>query len=91
MTTVDIAIATLKRRPDLVSALVVASVAGMVLLAYRAANPANGVEYFYKLRHRPLFHLIQLCNVALMAALAFNARFLVLELVAWGGRVVMAA
>jgi hypothetical protein len=71
-----------RRRPELLSATVVAAVAGAVVLVYRSCGARHDVERFYHRQHRPLYYVIQMCNAVLMAALVFNGRFVVLELLA---------
>jgi hypothetical protein len=82
----------LKRRPDMLSALTVATAAGLVVLAYRSSKvQRHEVEHFYHRRHRPLYHLIQLCNMTLMAAFAFNGRFVAIQILSWLAAKVSAA
>jgi hypothetical protein len=63
-------------RKQLIAAVVVASVAGMVMLAYRACNPGQGAEHYYMHKHKPMYCLMQLCTAVIFAAIGFNGRFI---------------
>ena len=63
-------------RKQLIAAVVVATVAGMVAVAYRACNPGQGAEHFYMNKHKPMYCLMQLCTAVIFAAVGFNCRFI---------------
>jgi hypothetical protein len=69
---------------QLLAAFVVASVAGIVMLACRVANPNQDVEHYYKRKHKPLYYLMKLCYVVILAAAMFNARYIVMNVLQLG-------
>lgn len=62
-----------------VTALAVAGVSSIVLLAYWFVNPDREAEEYYKHSNATAHRVMQACYVVILASAAFNLRFVVLD------------
>lgn len=69
-----------KDRSVFVSAVVVATLATMVLAAYKAHNPHDNAEHHYSRNNKIVYWTIRLCSAGLAAAALFNGRFVITKL-----------
>jgi hypothetical protein len=71
-------------RRNLIASTVIASVSGAILLAYRQYDPEKTVESYFLREpgtlHAIAYHVMIGCSIVIMAAAAFNFRFVVFEL-----------
>ena len=51
--------------------------AGMVILAYRLHNPDKGAEHYFSRHHKVAYWALHMCYAVIVAALFFNARYVV--------------
>ena len=66
---------TASEKTTLISAVVIAVLAGMILVAYKAHNPGDGAEHHFSRNNKLVYWVIRLCCAGLAAASMFNARF----------------
>lgn len=65
---------------EVMTALCLAAMAGAVLVAYMHNNPAGGADHYWQDRHPPTYAVMKTCQVVIVAAIAYNARFVVAHL-----------
>ena len=70
-------------RRNLVASTAIAAVSGAILFAYRRYDPEKTVENYFLREQGPLhavaYHVMIGCSIVIMAAAAFNFRFVVFE------------
>lgn len=65
---------------DLIVAAVVAAIAGFGLLAEKRMDPNHdAARYYSEQSSKAAYNLLKLCKVVLFAALAFNARYVLVR------------
>ena len=69
------------RRFELGASLGIAAISTAVLLGFRATNPGQGAEHYYSRENRALLHVMQACYVVVMAAIVFNVRHVLSEVI----------
>ena len=78
-----------RMKPAHVMAFIVAAVSGVILLVYRWVNPDQQAEkHFRDHDNQVAYRVMEACYVVILAAAAFNFRYLLYDL---GGEVVASA
>lgn len=65
--------------PEFVAAAMTACLATMVLVAFYTADPERAAMRHYVREHPTVFHVMRMCIVLLSTAVAFNLRYLVMN------------
>ncbi len=65
---------------DVMTALCIAALAGAVLVAFLHANPGRGAHHYWRHTHKPTYAVMNMCEVVIVAAIAYNARFVLAHL-----------
>lgn len=63
------------RFEDVMTALCIAALAGAVMVAFLHGNPGRGADHYWRYTHTPTYWVMKMCQVVVIAAIAYNARF----------------
>ena len=62
------------------TALCIGAMAAAVMVAYLHANPGRGADHYWRHNHPPTYAIMNVCQVVIVAAIAYNARFVLAHL-----------